>query len=722
MLLSDNSCVGTKLEQAGDCSLKIELDSPPKEDVMVTISVSSSTTTDDRVTLSPDNVMFNAKNYDTPRTVTFTIKNDVIIQPPEVNVDISITYTHSSVTKEGKTSTFVLQNDDAGIIISDNTCTGNIAENIQAQNCTLSIQLASQPTTDVTMNFTKSPNDTRVDVPSNVTFTTSNWNIPKPITVNLVDDMNIQLTDPTIMITANTSGGNYEDISSNFSFTLQNDDRDTDGDSRLDADDSCPDGIGLAEGWTYNETTDADLDGCRDNDEDVDDDNDGLIEISSLLMLHNIRNNLNGTHYNDGTTSSNGGCSSNGCHGYELTQNLDFDTNGNGTYIETNTGDCSAIIVGNNPATTTITETHHPRTDFSGCKLDTADNHDIYFPVDKNGLGGWIPIGNSTNSFSGIFDGNGFTISNLSIRRNIDSNENNYIGFFAEMSFHPIIRTTIRNVGFNGGVIMIASADIRLYLGAIAGFARYRVIENVYSSISIVATTPLNCWLGGFTGIGGYISNSYTTADLACSGGDSDHDSTGVLVAGISGLHVDGIINSYSTGDYAAYARNRSARASGIVTTSSISIPKLNNYATGNIYVSSAQTSSYTRTHLNNGISTHSNGISNSIRNSEATINIFQGNNTLIPIDTSHKGISYQTLEELKAQTSITSVLDDVPSVPQRYPDPERVCWLLKGTWSGPDWRSKVCSDTKYTSPWDFGTSSQLPALTTTPGGAVVQR
>ena len=81
--------------------------------------------------------------------------------------------------------------------------------------------------------------------------------------------------------------------------------------------------------------TDCDGDGVE-NAKDVDDDNDGLIEILSLEMLYNIRYDLDGTHYDTdaddstGKEGTNAGCLNNACQGYELVQDLNFDENNNG--------------------------------------------------------------------------------------------------------------------------------------------------------------------------------------------------------------------------------------------------------------------------------------------------------------------------------------------------------------------------------------------------------
>ena len=54
---------------------------------------------------------------------------------------------------------------------------------------------------------------------------------------------------------------------------------DMDGDGIPDDSDACPNGYGEDEGWNPNQATDRDGDGCHDFEEDIDDDNDGFIDI-----------------------------------------------------------------------------------------------------------------------------------------------------------------------------------------------------------------------------------------------------------------------------------------------------------------------------------------------------------------------------------------------------------------------------------------------------------
>ena len=101
---------------------------------------------------------------------------------------------------------------------------------------------------------------------------------------------------------------------------------------------------------------DADDNGVGDACENVDDDGDGLIEIDNITQLNNMRHDPSGASYKTSETATpeTGGCPSDVCHGYELT-------------------------------------------------ADIALSSD------------WEPVGTSSIPFTGTFEGNGYTISNLSI-------------------------------------------------------------------------------------------------------------------------------------------------------------------------------------------------------------------------------------------------------------------------------------------------------------------
>ena len=292
--------------------------------------------------------------------------------------------------------------------------------------------------------------------------------------------------------------------------------QDTDGDGILDSLDS-----------------DDDNDG-QDDIIDVDDDNDGLIEISSLLMLHNMRFNLNGTHYDDSTSSSNAGCPTRGCNGYELITDLNFDKDGDGsTFLEDSIKQCNVIL---NDST--------PRKDLSKCKIDKDDAHSIYFPLDDGSDSaineGWQPIGDDDNNFKAIFEGNGHTISNLYSNRNIKT-----VGLFGTI----FKKSIVRNIGLVRG--LIHSSFQWASPGGLVG-------RNTY---------------------GGSIISSYTTGDVS-----SVSSLQWASAGGLVGFNRGNIDSSYATGDVSSYSSFQWASSGGLVGWNGGTISF--SYATGDVSAS----------------------------------------------------------------------------------------------------------------------------------------
>ena len=263
---------------------------------------------------------------------------------------------------------------------------------------------------------------------------------------------------------------------------------------------------------------------------DYDVDNDGLIEVGNLAQLDAVRYDLNGDGMVD--VSSDGqsyysasafvdgaldmGCPS-GCTGYELTRNLDFDTNGSGG----------------------------------------PDAGDTYW----NGGEGWVPIGGDgsldigtfvflSNPFTVTFEGNGHTVSNLFI----DTDNVVLVGLFGLTS------SSIRNVGAID--VDVTGVD---FAGGLIGF-NFGEIQASYVTGSVSGRKNV----GGLVGVNhsnGKILASYATSRVA---GDSDvgglvGDNRGKITAGYATGHVSGekdagglVGDSHSTGEiHGSYATSR---------------------------------------------------------------------------------------------------------------------------------------------------------------------
>ena len=230
---------------------------------------------------------------------------------------------------------------------------------------------------------------------------------------------------------------------------------------------------------------------------DYDVDNDNLIEIANLDQLNAIRWDLDG----DGAASTGNeasyaaafpgaasgmGCATT-CLGYELTTNLDFDTNRNGV----------------------------------------TDGGDAYW----NDGAGWDPI----RVWTATFDGGYHTISNLFINRS--GNEG---GLFGRTDGSDAV---IRNVGLPNVNITVAGDRV----GALVGFVEGGGLIEKSFATGKVTTVPRNVhryYAGGLVGdLTGTVQASWTDVDVRSGG------RIGGLVGLMDNNANAAIIASYSLGD-----------------------------------------------------------------------------------------------------------------------------------------------------------------------------
>ncbi len=249
----------------------------------------------------------------------------------------------------------------------------------------------------------------------------------------------------------------------------------------------------------------------------ADRDGDGLIEIHDLLMLHNMRHNLKGTSYKTNTASvgNSAGCPTirGGCFGYELTQDLDFDTDDDGTWFLNEDGEY---------------------------RLDPDDHHDDYFPVDDNGAGGWVSIGDQGNPFAADLEGNSYTISNLAIRRSRSP-----VGFLGTLGRY----SDILNLGLIDNLAdYTGSSSGPIYIGGLVGiqYGRSKIVAS-YTTGHADGGDGKQDHVGGLVGWqnGGSITASYATGAVTDRGGNDDY------VGGLVGWQSSGglITASHATGD-----------------------------------------------------------------------------------------------------------------------------------------------------------------------------
>ena len=241
---------------------------------------------------------------------------------------------------------------------------------------------------------------------------------------------------------------------------------------------------------------------------DVDDDNDGLIEICNLAGLNHIRHNLAGTSYKDSSTAAGvqcGASSATDCTGYELVKDLDFED-------------------------------------------DTDTGYDVAWTVGAGGAG-WPPIGDATTPFSGSFDGGEYVIRNLFINRS----DEDYVGMFGYLG----LESEVKNLGVVG--LNISGHDI---VGGIAGRLSGKM-TSCYSAGSVTGHSSvgglvgrnteniISCYAVGTVTGGAGSSNVGGLVGIFANSADGSGDITacyavGTVTGGTGSSNVGGLVGKYS--------------------------------------------------------------------------------------------------------------------------------------------------------------------------------
>ena len=269
----------------------------------------------------------------------------------------------------------------------------------------------------------------------------------------------------------------------------------------------------------------------------VDADGDGLIDIFFIEQLNAIRHQPDGSAYKvdaDAMPNSNGCPGSPAvCQGYELVRDLDFD--------------------------------------------DTGSYSDAATSI--SALGNWDPI----DDFTAIFDGDGYTISNL----NIATTETN-AGLFgnaggsAEIKKVRLAEVSISGANQTGALVGSFAgrriSDSQILGGTVASEFNGGCLAGVLSASSAVVDSSANCAMSATnnaTGeaIGGLVGNS--SGDIQSSSATSSVSGTD-RVGGLVGDSSGNIQDSYATGDISG-----TNQVGGLVGDSSGSIQE--SYASGNV-------------------------------------------------------------------------------------------------------------------------------------------
>ena len=475
-------------------------------------------------------------------------------------------------------------------------------------------------------------------------------------------------------------------------------------------------------GLVDSQDPDRDGDGLED-DTDVDDDGNGLIEIATADELDQIRRNLLGSGNIMGCGGTTTGIDR--CNGYELVANISLASYTNWIPI----GSCDRI--------TDVTQT----------------NSEFCAPA--------------TSFFNTIFDGNGYTISDLTITSAVAHPYDKGAGLFGAIGSDSILRNVhIRSASISGGVKNV---------GLLVGYAHYGG-ATIMSSSAGGEITASGSNVGGLVGSGH--GNNDKLVILALGSNIVSSYVTGVSVSGnkrVGGLVGDGrqavITSSYAEVDSVSGSKTLSSdiNAGGLVGHGQNTIIT-SSYVTGGTVMSSGRnigglvggglastiTTSYvqdvsvsgggriggllgfgqnsiiTSSYVGDGVTLSATGVNIAgIVGSGDGVTIKTSYSAAGPISivsnagglvgfTNNNAISNSYWNSQRSGNGITRTIGSIGGNSEGRTTTQLINPTSSDAGIYSTWKDR-CASSRLPA-WDFGTTSQYPVLTCTPGGAAAQR
>ena len=510
----------------------VQLSSEPTGDVTLNINLATG------LSGNVASLTFTTSNWNTAQTVTITADDNNYMGDYTAQVNHGVSSADSKYSSIAPDHVTVNITDDDGgtgnIVISTDMLAFNDTDGATGGTYTISLSHDPEPGKTVQVSLSSGNNTLQVS-PMVVNFGGATGRSPQTITVT-------RAGGASGMIMADISVAISHTIATGVSY-----------DPNITTFPNSGDTVNV----TINNTTPV-----------VDSDHDGLIDIDTATKLNNMRYDLAGTSYKTSARDAgdSNGCPAAGCHGYELTANIDLlgllDKNSNRVIDKT---------------TVTVAGTTHT---VINTNIDTS----------------WVPIGSSlSNAFTGTFEGNDHTIANLWV--NAPSSRNAYAGLFGVTGGTSV---EIRNVGVISGSIHSSSSSAASYSafsGSLVGFASstLTIMNSYFSESGGVSSSASSSRLSSYSYSGGLVGSgstvSITNSYFSGSGGISSSASgTGIIKESYSGGLVGSsdalsITNSYFSGgggiSSSSRSSSRSYSYSGGLVGSSGALSIMNSYFSG---------------------------------------------------------------------------------------------------------------------------------------------
>ena len=224
-----DAIAGLTVPEGGSADYYVALSTPPASAVQVNLAATGA------ISVSPSLVIFTTANWDTAQKVTASAAEEAPAQPSATNRDNTVneeeTITHTAASGDavynGKTIALAAtgQDNDPGIVIRNAADDAYVTELDvrEGSSAAYTVKLNSPPLTgDVTVTITGKTtvpgNDTDITVDTDasttgnqntLTFTATNWNTARTVTVRAANDNSVRKCVPERVFTHTAAGGDF---------------------------------------------------------------------------------------------------------------------------------------------------------------------------------------------------------------------------------------------------------------------------------------------------------------------------------------------------------------------------------------------------------------------------------------------------------------------------------------------------------------------------------
>ena len=207
------------LNEGGTLTYTVTLNTQPGGPVTITPTTSGDS---EAVSVEPASLTFTTANWDTARTVTVTaVDDDVNTGNQSVTISHSVSGYDATITTADDVMVTVTDDDTAGVSVTP-PANDNLNE---GGTLTYTVTLNTQPgSSPVTITPTTSGDSSAVSVePASLTFTTTNWDTARTVTVTAVDD-DVNTGDQSVTISHGVSGYGAITVADDVTVTVTDDD------------------------------------------------------------------------------------------------------------------------------------------------------------------------------------------------------------------------------------------------------------------------------------------------------------------------------------------------------------------------------------------------------------------------------------------------------------------------------------------------------------------